>query len=90
MKNIKTKLVLLFIAVFALLSYSVVVSAAEYLEKIRISAVEVINLNIDREYSFLQSYQSSDESVFKINDKTGKALKEGTVYLTLPNKKEKK
>lgn len=90
MRRIKTRMLVLIVAVFCLLAFTITVNAAEYLEKLRVSAVEVININLDREYSFLQEYSSSDESIFKMNGKTGKALKEGTVYLTLPQKKEKK
>lgn len=89
-KGIKIKLIILFIAIFAFLSYSVTISAAEYLQKLRISSVEVINLNIDGSHNFLMNYVSSDDSIFEIEGLVGKAKSEGSVYLTLPGKQEKK
>ena len=73
MRRIKTRMLVLIVAVFCLLAFTITVNAAEYLEKLRVSAVEVININLDREYSFLQEYSSSDESIFKMSGKTGKA-----------------
>ena len=88
--EIKTKLIILFAIVFAFFFYSITISAAEYLERLRITSVEVLELNIDGTYQFLRVYESSDDSIFEIDNLTGRAKSEGSVYLTLPGKKEKK
>jgi len=90
LKKIRIRLLSLIFAVFILFVYTATVSAAEFLEKLRISTVDVISLNVNETYTFLQEYVSSDETIFSIDGKTGTALKEGDVYLTLSGKKEKK
>lgn len=89
LKKVRNRIIILFFSIAALLFISISVSGAEYLQKLRIKTVEVITLNLQESYEFDDYYISSDPTIFKIEDKEGISLKEGTVILTKNNKKEK-